>query len=197
MDRGYSPDVLQDLVPFWLQQSVGALAQLVGRPLRWQVDHSRRVAVPTDFAGSAEQVVVYVQEHESDFRLWAVGWPVPTAVQLLRWLRVSDDGPPSASAAGSLAWVLDRPARVSALLEAGNVMAGTFFTAVAGFMNRVLIPSPPDLFVGDAATCQTYLRDLVVPGAGTWFTMTGRLVGEGLELPQWMAVFITGREVGR
>ncbi len=186
MDKAYRSAVSGELVLFWLQRSVEALAQFVGRPLRWQTDDARRQGTaPPDSPGGPDQVVVYVQSPEPVFRLWAVGWPGPTAVQVLRWLLVPDDS-----------LVLDRPAPASALLEAGNVMAGTFFTAVAGFMNQVLIPSPPDLFVGDPGACQTHLRDLVAHEAGTWFTLVGRFVGEGLELPQWTAVFLEEGGVG-
>jgi len=76
-------------------------------------------------------------------------------------------------------------------------MAGTFFTAVAGFTNQVLIPSPPDMVIGDSAACRARLRDLVATETGTWVVSVGRLVGEDLELPQWVAVFWAGGPVGR
>lgn len=186
MDLGYRSDVLQSLVPFWLQQSVGALAQFVGWPLRWQTDRTWHQPTPPGSLGFSDQIIVYIRGHESAFRLWTVGWPASTAVQLLRWLRTPDDSPPTP---GPLSSILDRPARTSVLLEAGNVMAGAFFTAVAGYTNQVLIPSPPEIVVGDSASCQAHLRDLVADETGTWIIFLGRLVGEGLELPQWMAVF--------
>ncbi|MCS7311952.1 MAG: chemotaxis protein CheC [Acidobacteria bacterium] len=195
MDPGYRSDILRGLVPFWLQQSVGALTQLVGRPLRWVTDHmGSQPGVPPGLLGLSDQVIVYVRGHESACRLWVVGWPPSTAIQLLRWLRMMDD---QDRMPGPLSLILDRPARTSALLEAGNIMAGTFFTAVAGAMNQVLIPSAPEIIIDDSATCQARLRDLVAPEMGTWVVLVGRLLGEGLELSQWTAVFWVDRQMDR
>jgi hypothetical protein len=181
--------IYEEWIPFWLHQSVGALVRLIGRPVEWHAEAVRRLSMPTVPSDAGDQVLVYVRAEDPWCCLWVVGWPDPAARQLLRWLlptqspspeplRLADGPSPESSVYGS------------ALLEAGNVMAGTFFTAIASYTNRVLVPAPPGLIVGDAATCRTRLQDLTAAETGTWVLVEGRLASADQACPQWVGVFL-------
>jgi hypothetical protein len=56
--------------------------------------------------------------------------------------------------------------------------------------NRVLVPAPPGLIVGDAATCRARLQDLTAAETGTWVLVEGRLTSADQACPQWVGVFL-------
>jgi chemotaxis protein CheY-P-specific phosphatase CheC len=181
--------VYEEWIPFWFHQSVGALAQLIGRPLEWHAEAARRLSMPTVPSDAGDQVLVYVRARDPWCRLWVVGWPGSEVRQVLRWLL------PTRFSLPEPLWLADGPSSESsvygsALLETGNVMSGVFFTAIAGYTRRALVPEPPGLIVGDAATCRARLQHLTAAETGTWVLVEGRLTSGDQTCFQWMGVFL-------